>query len=407
MSSRPRRASRGQRLAEKNARKASSQREASLSETIRNSDNALVQRFEKPLEKAGSAVDTVTRTRVVRTVMRYNEADGNLLSSGMSFQAVFAVFAALYVGFAVAGLWLIGNEELFSNLVHIINNAVPGLIGTNGDSGIIKEDQILAIARVNVFGWTGAIALVGLLFTAIAWLSSTRQALRSIFHLPRAEGNFFLQKAKDLGLALAFGVLLVLSAAANMLSTQAVTWVLSLIGISDESFWGRASVSLIGLVAGLLLNFITLSALYRVLARIPIPLPDLFMGSFFGALALTALSVAGGAVLGGASRNPLLATFAVFIGLLIWFNFVCRVILIAGAWIAEGLERKGVVLIEQSERERLEDLAEARELIARTTFDEAVAAARAARGPAKLVARARAERARRELRTLRAERRGR
>ncbi|RLP75939.1 YihY/virulence factor BrkB family protein [Mycetocola tolaasinivorans] len=398
MSRRPRRAPR--------AKTAPRTPEDSLAESVRNSDNALVQRFEKPLERAGSAVDTVTRTRVVRSVMRFTDADGNLLSSGMSFQAVFAVFAGLYVGFAVAGIWLVANEQLFDNLVHIINNSVPGLIGTDSAKGIIAQKDILAIAGTNLFGLTGAIALFGLLFTAIAWLASTRQAVRAIFHLPRTKGNFVLQKVTDLGLALAFGVLLVLSAAANMVSTQAVSWLLSLIGVTANSFWGTASASAVGLVAGLLLNFITLAAMYRVLAKIPIPLPDLFMGSFFGASALTALSVAGGAVLGGASRNPLLATFAVFVALLIWFNFVCRVILIAGAWIAEGLERKGVVLLEQSEEERLAELAEARELVAWNAFDDAVAAAKRARGPAKIVARARAERARRELRDIRAEQRG-
>ena len=44
------------------------------------------------------------------------------------------------------------------------------------------------------------------------------------------------------------------------------------------------------------------------------------------------LKLLGTALLGGGTNNPLLASFAVIIGLLIWFNLVCQVILLgAGA----------------------------------------------------------------------------
>jgi membrane protein len=39
-------------------------------------------------------------------------------------------------------------------------------------------------------------------------------------------------------------------------------------------------------------------------------------------------------LLAGAGRNPLLAPFAIIIGLLIWFNLVSQVYLIAAAWAA-------------------------------------------------------------------------
>lgn len=368
-----------------------------LMAAARKSDNALVQRLEKPIEKASGAVETVTKTRVVRTVLRFNAAEGNLLAAGMSFQAVFAVFAALYVGFAVAGIWISTNSELFDTLIDIINTAIPGLIGTNGE-GLIQKS---ALTGLGIFGWTGSIALVGLLYTAIGWLAYTRQAVRSIFQLPKISTNFFLKKLSDLALALSFGVVLVLAAIASMLSTQAVSWLLGLIGVDSHSYWGNLAVGAVGLTVSVGLNLVTLASLYRVLARIPIPLKDLVIGSLIGSAALSVLSIASGAVLGGASRNPLLATFAVFIALLIWFNLVCRVILIAGAWIAEGLARRGVVLQEQTEEERLAALREARVLLAKTELEQASAQARAARGLGKLRARRRLERARAGLRAAR------
>ena len=42
----------------------------------------------------------------VRVWRHFLARNGFLLSSGMSYQALFAVFAAIYVVFAVAGIWL-------------------------------------------------------------------------------------------------------------------------------------------------------------------------------------------------------------------------------------------------------------------------------------------------------------
>ena len=47
----------------------------------------------------------------VRVWRHFLVRNGFLLSAGMSYQALFAIFAAVYVVFAVAGIWLTGNEQ--------------------------------------------------------------------------------------------------------------------------------------------------------------------------------------------------------------------------------------------------------------------------------------------------------
>jgi len=49
--------------------------------------------------------------------------------------------------------------------------------------------------------------------------------------------------------------------------------------------------------------------------------------------------VLGASLLRGGTSNPLLDSFALFIGVLLWFNFVCRVLLLTAAWIATGVDR--------------------------------------------------------------------
>jgi membrane protein len=83
------------------------------------------------------------------------------------------------------------------------------------------------------------------------------------------------------------------------------------------------------------------------------------------------LKVLGNALLGGASRNPLLASFAVIIGLLIWFNLISQVILLSASWIAIGVADDGIIVDpvlaearERAERERAVAAAEAAEAAA-------------------------------------------
>ena len=57
----------------------------------------------------------------------------------------------------------------------------------------------------------GALAILVSLVTAIAWLGSARGAVRDIAQLAAPPTNFLLLKLKDLGLAIGFGVALVVS----------------------------------------------------------------------------------------------------------------------------------------------------------------------------------------------------
>jgi membrane protein len=85
------------------------------------------------------------------------------------------------------------------------------------------------------------------------------------------------------------------------------------------------------------------------------------------------LKVLGSALLGGASRNPLLASFAVIIGLLIWFNLVCQVILLTASWIATGMADDGIIADPEIEAERREAERVAAEKVAATARAQAPA----------------------------------
>jgi len=74
----------------------------------------------------------VQRTRPWRTFSHFTDVGGGVLSAGMSYQALFAVFAGIWVGFGVFSIQLVSRPELLQSLIEQINVFIPGLIGENG-----------------------------------------------------------------------------------------------------------------------------------------------------------------------------------------------------------------------------------------------------------------------------------
>ena len=292
-------------------------------------------------ERITKLVARVLRLKPVRVFMQYNSQRGPILASGLAYQAIFAVFAGLWVAFSIAGVVIVGSPALLEGLVEFLNTSVPGLIDDGSGSGAVDLELL---TQAGILGWTGAIAAVGLVLTALGWLASGRDAVRTMFGLPAASTNFLLLRLKDLGLAVGFGAAVIASAAISVASTSALGAVFDGLGIDERSLPAIILVRVVGLLLVLLVDTIVLALFFRVVSGIRIPIRMLAQGTIIGAVALGVLKALGSALLGGATTNPLLAGFAVIIGLLIWFNLTCQVILISASWIAVSAADAGLDL---------------------------------------------------------------
>ncbi len=63
------------------------------------------------------------------------------------------------------------------------------------------------------------------------------------------------------------------------------------------------------------------------------------MGALLGAVGIGVLKYLGAELASTAGNNPLMAGFAVIIGLMLWFNLVMQWLLLTAAWIACGPRR--------------------------------------------------------------------
>jgi membrane protein len=310
-----------------------------------------------PSGRARQAGSRVVGSRPTRVLARHLTSKGPLLAAGLTYQALFALFAALWVGFSVAGFVVSGDELLRDELIVFIRSAVPGLIQDADGTGVVDPELLL---DASVFGWTGAVALVGLLASSVTLLGSMRDCVRIVFRAPQPVTPLGRLIVRDLGLGLAFGAAVVVSATLSLLSTSAVSGLLAGAGVPVRSVLGETTQRVVGVLLVFVFETAVLAVLFRVLAGLHIPFRRLLSGAVIGAAGFVSLTLVGGVVLRATGSNPLVASFAAIVGLLIVINLLCQVLLLSAGWIAVGMDDLGVHADPHQEAERLRRLEEDR-----------------------------------------------
>lgn len=354
------------------------------------------ERLEEPLTRVLDLRDRAVESFPVRVWRHFSRNNGFLLSAGMSYYVLFALFAMLYVTFAGAGVWLGGSTTAIVALVDLVNTYIPGLIGENG---LFTEADVAAVARdsTSVLLGTGGIAIVVGLWTAIGGITFTRRAVRDIFGLPFDDRAYILLKLRDLLAAVVFGGALILGAVLATLGVWLLSLVFELIGWSTTSWLFGAGVRTLSVLIAFLIDAAALSALVRFLTGTSIPWRTIWPGATLGGAAMIALQLALGYLLAWVPTNPLLATFAVIVGLLLWCRWLSIVVLAAASWIAVSAEDNDHPLAPADERAARIAEREALVLGARVRVRRARAEAQAAPWYRRRRARRRVSDAEREL----------
>ncbi len=335
-------------------------------------------RFDAAVERATALTRRTLGLFPVRVWRHFLQHNGFLLAAGVSYQALFAIFAAIYLAFAIAGLWLGGSTAAVDGMIEIINSYIPHLIEEQG--GVFTPEQVkeIAASTTGVLSVTGLIALGTVIWTAIGWVTFSRRATRDIFGLPPDLRSYVLLKARDLLAALLFGVALIAGSVLSSASAAALSWALSLLDWDSGSDGINISIRIGTVLVSFALLSSALAAMVRFLTGTSLDWRVIWPGALLGGGAMTILQYGAGFLLSYTPSNPLLATFAIFIGLLLWFRVNGVVMLVASSWIAVTALDRDLPLLSQTEAERR--LAEHRTLVsaARIRLREAEAARDAA-----------------------------
>lgn len=331
-------------------------REESLRHRWEATQESLRERFDEPISRATRLTQRTLAWFPVRVWRHFLQHNGFLLAAGVSYQALFAIFASIYVAFAVAGLWLGGSTEAIDGMIDLINSYIPGLISDDG-SGLFTTQQVTAIATgsTSALAITGSIALITALWTAIGFVTFARRAVRDIFGIAPDRRSYFLLKARDLVAALVFGIALIAGFALSSVGTWALNLIFAIFGWDTATGWYEAGVRVSALVVSLALYTAALAALVKFLTGLTLHWRQIWPGAILGGAAITVLQVGAGWLLIYTPSNPLLATFAIFIGLLLWFRIIGVIILVASAWIAVAANDRNMPLVTRSEADRLRE----------------------------------------------------
>lgn len=319
--------------------------------------------------------------RVVRAFLHYSEHRGAMLADSITYRALFSVFAAVLLGFSLASLWLDGHPDAWHALIDAVDAAVPGLVGAHGviDPAAIRAPVGLTIA--------GVASLVGLVAAATGAIGSLRSALRTLADLVHDDVFWLWVLLRNLALAIGIGVALMASAAVTFLATAGVSVLDTWLGISASAPLTLVGTRLVSVAIVFVLDAAVVAAVFVTLSGIRPRPRALWAGALGGALGLTVLQELSALFVGGAKSNPLLASFASLIALLLWFNLSAQVILLAGSYIVVGTAEAGdrvrlvhgattfaerrVQRAEDAVRIAVDELRRAREAVPRATKTDA------------------------------------
>jgi membrane protein len=282
-----------------------------------------------------SLIAWVLERKLVRAALLYSERRGPMLADSVTYRALFSVFAGLLLGFSVAAIWLAGNEEAWAAIIAAIDSAVPGLVG---EGGVVEDPS--AIDAVGGLSLAGIISLVALIGAALGAIGSLRTAVRTIVGAVLDDMFWLWVILRNLALAIAIAGSFLAAAAVTFLARIGIGFVTDLLGLPADAVaavWGVRIVSLL-VVFGL--DALLIYGVFRLLSGQRVSGRAIWPGVLLGGLGLLVLQELSSLFVGGATSNPLLASFASLLALLIWLNLSTQVMLIACAYIATGAEEE-------------------------------------------------------------------
>ncbi|WP_426594608.1 YihY/virulence factor BrkB family protein [Cellulomonas sp. McL0617] len=274
--------------------------------------------------------DWVKHTRPMRAYARFAVRSGGVLTGGIAYATLFSVVAALTIGFTAFMAVLGDNERLRNQVLDAVDEALPGLIDTGDGNGMISAKSLVLNTSLTI---TSVIAVLVLLVSAIAAVAALRKSVRAMFADDDPRGNGIRGKARELGGFAVAALAVLLSAIVTIAVTSAAQWILGALG------WGSVMTSVLS-VLGFTVAFVVDAGMFvlivTALAAQRPPRRDLLQGAGLAAVGLGTVRLLGTAVVtGSATRNPLFASVAVLVTLLVWINLIARIILLAAAWTAD------------------------------------------------------------------------
>ncbi|QLE73594.1 YihY/virulence factor BrkB family protein [Streptomyces rectiverticillatus] len=265
----------------------------------------------------GPLITRLMRTHAWRSYETLDRVKWTRLAAAITFTSFVALFPLLTVGAAVGAALL--SEEQMRDLERRLAEQVPGISG-----------QLDLSSLVDNAGTVGIVAGALLLFTGVGWIGSLRECLRAVWEKEESPGNPVLLRLKDGALLLGLGGVALVSLGCSAFASAAVDWVAARAGLDGIGALLTAAGFCIAVLADFLLMLYVLSRLPGVLP----PRRRLVVGALLGAVGLELLKLLLGGYLRGVAAKSMYGAFGTPVALLLWINFMAKLVLFCAAWTA-------------------------------------------------------------------------
>ncbi|MFI0898831.1 YihY/virulence factor BrkB family protein [Streptomyces sp. NPDC020983] len=263
-------------------------------------------------------VTRAMRTHAYRAFDHLQDVHWTRLAAAMTFTSFLALFPLITVAAAV-GAALLSQDQL-NRLEDKLVNQIPGI-----------ADQIDIHGLVANAGTVGLIASGALLFTGIGWVSSLRDCLRAVWRKDDERPNPVKGKLTDAAILLGLGVAVLVSLGASGFATAAVNWTADRVGLSEHSA-GRVALAVVGYLLAVVADFLILVYLLTLTPGVDPPRQAVVVAATIGAAGLELLKVALSGYLQRVAGRNIYGAFGTPIALLLWFNFMAKLLLYCAAW---------------------------------------------------------------------------
>ncbi len=266
----------------------------------------------------GPLVARVLRSRPYRVYEHFTALRGNRLAGAVTFFGFLALFPLLTVALAIAVATL--SDSRVDDIQKHISDQLPGI------SDALNLPSLVANA-----GAVGLVSGVLLVLSGLGWVDTMRTSIRDVWQLPDEEGNPLLRKAWDFVVLGGLGLVSLVSLGASAAGTTLAGRIAEELGLGAGGYLLTAAGLLIAVGSDMLLFAYLLAPFPRIGHQ---HRGDVLRAALIGAVGFELLKILLSSYLGSVAGKSLYGAFGVPVALLLWINFVCRLLMYCVAWTA-------------------------------------------------------------------------
>lgn len=296
-------------------------------------------------------VDWFWATPVGRAAKRFSDRNGNILAGGIAYASLTSIAAGVVLIVSVASLFVLSEGPSREPVLEFIGNAIPGVFPAGEQPGLLDPE---AIRPTPLTGLVGAGALIVLARAAMRYVGALRAGVRAMLGI--AAGTGVPGIVRDVLALLGLTIIALVGAALQVVAGTLAQTVTDALGDGTVS---QAVVRSMAFIVGLIANAGFVLLAYLVLGRARVRPEVLWPTVGATALGIAVLQQATSYFVGSATANPLMASVATIIALLIFVDLVARVIMVGAAWLGVkaqpmSLDRQGesVTIVDDERRPR-------------------------------------------------------